>query len=93
MIRGSGFARDVRADHPFEGYAHIPVNVFSFDGCDIFSRALVRVKEVFDSIAQCRYVLDNMLWSVSTRAWRTVLATSPGWPEASSKMTKLDKPS
>lgn len=60
MIRGSGFARDVRADHPFEGYAHIPVNVFSFDGCDIFSRALVRVKEVFDSIAQCRYVLDNM---------------------------------
>lgn len=60
MVRGSGFARDVRADHPFEAYSKIPVNVFSFDGGDISSRVMVRVKELFDSLAQCRYVLDNM---------------------------------
>lgn len=60
MIRGSGFARDVRADHPYAGYGNVPVNVFSYDGGDCFSRFLVRVKEVFDSLAQCDYILDNL---------------------------------
>lgn len=60
MIRGSGFNRDVRADHTYAGYSEIPVNVFSFDSCDVFARALVRVKELFDSIDQCIYVLDHL---------------------------------
>ena len=29
MIRGSGFARDVRKVHPFSGYGDIPFNLFT----------------------------------------------------------------
>lgn len=60
MIRGSGFNRDIRKDHSYAAYGKIPMNVFSFDGCDVASRVMVRIKEVFDSLAQCRFVLENL---------------------------------
>lgn len=60
MIRGSGFKRDVREDHPYAGYAQIPKSLFTFDSCDIYARVMVRVKETFDSLAQCEYILDNL---------------------------------
>ncbi|MDR2503487.1 MAG: hydrogenase large subunit [Deltaproteobacteria bacterium] len=60
MVRGSGFKRDVRLDHPYAAYASVPVTAFSFDSGDIAARVMVRVKEFFDSTAQCRYILDNM---------------------------------
>ncbi|MDR3358341.1 MAG: hydrogenase large subunit [Desulfovibrio sp.] len=60
MVRGSGFTRDVRVDHPYAAYADIPKNVYSADGCDIYSRAVVRINEFHDSIAQCKYALDNL---------------------------------
>ena len=60
MVRGSGFKRDVRADHPYAAYGSIPFNVFSFDSCDCYARFMVRAKELFDSLSQCEYILDNL---------------------------------
>nr|WP_222598846.1 MULTISPECIES: hydrogenase large subunit [Morganella] len=60
MIRASGFARDVRFDHPFADYGNLPKTLFTMDGCDVYSRVMVRVKEVLDSLSMIEYALDNM---------------------------------
>lgn len=60
MIRASGFARDVRFDHPFADYGNLPKTLFTMEGGDVYSRVMVRVKEVFDSMAMIEYALDNM---------------------------------
>ncbi|MEX5412406.1 hydrogenase large subunit [Atlantibacter hermannii] len=60
MIRASGFARDVRFEHPFADYGNLPKTLFTLDGGDVFSRVMVRVKEVFDSMAMIEYALDNL---------------------------------
>ncbi|MGI6216212.1 MAG: NADH-quinone oxidoreductase subunit C [Coriobacteriales bacterium] len=51
-VRGSGFARDVRWVHPYEGYKaladrHKPITQNS---CDVFGRTAVRIAETLDSI-------------------------------------------
>jgi hydrogenase-4 component G len=60
MIRASGFKRDMRFDHPYANYANLPKNLFTLDGCDVYSRLMVRVKEVLDSMAMIEYGLDNL---------------------------------
>jgi len=60
LIRGSGFKRDMRFDHPYADYGNLPKTLFTFDGGDVFSRVMVRVKEVFDSLAMIEYGLDNL---------------------------------
>ena len=60
MIRASGFKRDVRFDHPFADYANLPKTLFTMDGCDVYSRVMVRIKEVLDSLSMIEYALDNM---------------------------------
>ncbi|MCG6406831.1 hydrogenase large subunit, partial [Vibrio fluvialis] len=60
LIRGSGFARDLRFDPPYADYGNIPKTLFTFTGGDVFSRVMVRVKETFDSLAMLEFALDNM---------------------------------
>ncbi|WP_038908495.1 NADH-quinone oxidoreductase subunit C [Dickeya oryzae] len=60
MIRASGFQRDVRVDHPFSGYLDLPMELHHLDGGDVYSRVLVRVREVFTSLAMIEFGLDNM---------------------------------
>ena len=60
LIRGSGFARDLRFDHPYADYGNILKTLFTFTGGDVFSRMMVRVKETFDSLAMLEFALDNM---------------------------------
>ncbi|HEY0208247.1 hydrogenase large subunit [Acerihabitans sp.] len=60
MIRASGFKRDLRFDHPYANYANLPKTLFTLDGCDVYSRVMVRVKEVLDSLAMIEYGLDNL---------------------------------
>lgn len=60
MIRGSGFARDVRKIHPFSGYGDIPFNMFTEQGGDVISRVKVRVNEVFESMNIIDYMVDNL---------------------------------
>jgi formate hydrogenlyase subunit 5 len=58
-VRGSGYHRDVRIDHPSAGYAGAPVGRHVMDGCDVLSRMLIRAREFFDSIAIIEHCLDN----------------------------------
>lgn len=60
-VRGSGFARDVRFDHPFDGYAKLPetFKARSHDGCDVLSRTLVRIEEFMDSLDMIQWMLEN----------------------------------
>ncbi|MGP3592152.1 hydrogenase large subunit [Vagococcus sp. WN89Y] len=60
MIRGSGFARDLRFDHPYADYARLPKTLFTQSAGDVYSRLMVRVKEVFDALAMIEYALDTL---------------------------------
>ncbi|WJV63961.1 hydrogenase large subunit [Pectobacteriaceae bacterium CE70] len=60
MIRASGFQRDVRIDHPFAGYLDLPMELHHLDAGDVYSRLLVRVREVFTSLAMIEFGLDNL---------------------------------
>ncbi|MBJ7220276.1 MULTISPECIES: hydrogenase large subunit [unclassified Brenneria] len=60
MIRASGFQRDTRTDHPFAGYLDLPMELQYLDAGDVHSRVLVRIREVFTSLAMIEYGLDNL---------------------------------
>ncbi len=60
MIRASGFNRDLRFDHPYANYANLPKTLFTQDNGDVYSRLIVRVKEVLDSMSMIEYGLDNL---------------------------------
>ncbi|MFQ7392048.1 MAG: hypothetical protein ACLRM9_01065 [Collinsella aerofaciens] len=57
-----GYARDVRFDHPFDGYADPDVqkmHAATADTCDAFGRTAVRIQEVYDSIDMIETMLEN----------------------------------
>lgn len=60
VVRASGFKRDIRLDHPYAGYAKLPMGLHTEEGCDVLSRVLIRVREFFDSLAMIEHALDNM---------------------------------
>ena len=73
LMRGSGFARDVRWVHPFDGYKliadkHKPI---THDGCDVLSRTLVRIDEFMDSLNIIQELLEMELpqGPVLTEGW------------------------
>ena len=57
-VRGSGFGRDTRADHPFAGYSSVPLKARVQDSCDVLGRTLVRIDEVYDSLDLIEALLD-----------------------------------
>jgi NADH-quinone oxidoreductase subunit D len=59
-LRASGIKNDVRADDPYAAYDEVPFNVITNDGCDVFSRILVRCGEMLESINMIRYALDHI---------------------------------
>ncbi len=71
-VRGSGIARDVRFDHPFDGYKYLSgMTARSHDGCDVQSRTLVRVEEFMDSLTMIEQLLDGApAGPVLTEDWR-----------------------
>jgi len=56
VARAAGVDIDCRRDHPYAAYDRVRFNVVTDDGGDVWSRIVVRAKEVFESI-QC---LDKM---------------------------------
>jgi formate hydrogenlyase subunit 5 len=58
LVRGSGYVRDTRVDHPYAGYRHLDLEARSYPGCDVRSRTLVRVEEFFDSLEMIERLLD-----------------------------------
>jgi len=60
IARASGVDIDCRRDHPYAAYDRVEFNVVVQDGCDVWSRVLVRVLEVFESIRIIRQCLEKM---------------------------------
>ena len=50
VARSAGVDMDCRRDHPYAAYDRLDFDVITENGCDVWSRVLVRAKEVFESI-------------------------------------------
>jgi Ni,Fe-hydrogenase III large subunit len=60
VARAAGVAIDCRRDHPYAAYGRVDFDVITEEGCDVWSRLLVRLREVFESIRIIRQCLDKM---------------------------------
>jgi Ni,Fe-hydrogenase III large subunit/Ni,Fe-hydrogenase III component G len=60
VARAAGADIDCRRDHPYAAYDRVDFNVFTESGCDVWSRVVVRAKEVFESIKIIRQCLEKM---------------------------------
>lgn len=60
VARASGVAIDCRRDHPYAAYGRVAFEVITERGGDVWSRIVVRMKEVFESIGIIRQCLDKM---------------------------------
>jgi formate hydrogenlyase subunit 5 len=58
-VRASGHPRDIRIDHPYAGYADVPVTKRVLEAGDVLSRVMIRAQEFFDSITIIEHCLDN----------------------------------
>ena len=58
--RGSNVPIDARVDHPYSAYDEIVPQVVTFDGCDNWSRVLVRVHETLESVRVIREALRRL---------------------------------
>lgn len=58
--RGSGIDIDARRDHPFAAYDEVEFEVCVEQGCDIWARTLVRIRETIESVKILRQLLDKM---------------------------------
>ncbi|WP_254537747.1 NADH-quinone oxidoreductase subunit D [Halomarina litorea] len=62
VARGSGIDYDLRRDDPYGYYPELDWDVVTEDGCDNYSRVLVRMKEVEESakiVEQCVDLLED----------------------------------
>ncbi len=60
VLRASGIKSDIRKDDPYDAYQEVDFDVPTEDGCDVFSRALVRARENFETIKLIRQLIDRM---------------------------------
>ncbi len=59
-LRGTGIKHDVRIDEPYDAYDKIDFEVPTFEGGDVWARALVRREEIKQSIRIVRQALDDL---------------------------------
>jgi NADH-quinone oxidoreductase subunit D len=60
VLRGSGVAYDVRKAHPYSGYEQYEFDIPTQSDGDIYSRYLVRVEEMRQSVRIIRQALRNL---------------------------------
>jgi Ni,Fe-hydrogenase III large subunit/Ni,Fe-hydrogenase III component G len=60
VARAAGVDIDCRRDHPYAAYDRVDFDVITEQGADVWSRVLVRAKEVFESIKIIRQCLEKM---------------------------------
>jgi len=60
IARAAGVEIDCRRDHPYAAYDRIDFDVITAGGADVWSRLVVRAKEVFESIRIIRQCLEKM---------------------------------
>lgn len=58
--RASGIKRDVRKDDPYAAYEEVDFEVITDDHCDVYGRAVVRVKELLQSYSIIRQLLNKL---------------------------------
>ncbi len=59
-LRGCGIKHDVRIDEPYEVYDKLNFIVPTYEGGDVWARAMVRRQEFEQSISIVRQVIENM---------------------------------
>jgi NADH-quinone oxidoreductase subunit D len=59
-LRAMGVARDLRKDVPYEKYGELDFEIVTEENSDIYARALVRRREVEQSISIIRQILEKM---------------------------------
>ncbi|MEA1918999.1 MAG: NADH-quinone oxidoreductase subunit D [Campylobacterota bacterium] len=60
VLRGCGIKHDLRRDNPYLGYENFDFEIPSFDGGDVYARALVRRAELRESVKILRQVITQM---------------------------------
>jgi Ni,Fe-hydrogenase III large subunit/Ni,Fe-hydrogenase III component G len=60
VARAAGVPLDCRRDFPYAAYDRVEFDVITQEGCDVWSRVLIRVLEVFESIRIIRQCLERM---------------------------------
>jgi NADH-quinone oxidoreductase subunit D len=60
MLRASGVDYDVRKDRPYLGYETYDFDVPVYHDGDVWSRYLVRMDEMWESLKICRQALDRL---------------------------------
>ena len=59
-IRGSGVQWDIRKSEPYSGYETYDFKIPVYDGCDVWSRYLVRMDEFEESWKICNQALERL---------------------------------
>lgn len=59
-LRGSGVTKDIRRDEPYLVYDKLDFDVISYNDGDVWSRYMVRVQEMKESVKIVNQVLDMM---------------------------------
>lgn len=59
-LRASGVDMDARADDPYAAHGLVPFKVVTDEGCDAFSRIIVRLDETLESINMIRYCIEKL---------------------------------
>lgn len=60
VLRGCGIPRDLRRDEPYLVYDQLDFNVITYSDCDSWSRYMVRVDEMKESLKMVMQILDKM---------------------------------
>jgi Ni,Fe-hydrogenase III large subunit/Ni,Fe-hydrogenase III component G len=60
VARGSGVKMDVRKDEPYAAYGEIPFKMITYDEGDSWSRLMVRLDEINESINIIEYALEHL---------------------------------
>ncbi|MBQ6809041.1 MAG: nickel-dependent hydrogenase large subunit [Firmicutes bacterium] len=60
VARASGVPTDIRVIEKYAAYDEFPMEVITDEHSDVFGRAVVRVKEIMESIKLIRFALDNL---------------------------------
>lgn len=58
--RASGIKRDIRKDDPYAAYGEVDFEVITDDHCDVYGRAVVRIKELMQSYSIIRQLLKKL---------------------------------
>ena len=59
-VRGSDIPDDIRVDEPYDAYDKIDWKVITWDSCDVFAKAAVRLLEIIESTKIIKQCMDNM---------------------------------